>query len=50
MTADPALRAYPENGPPRDHPSEYLLLQLLKDIQAGQGTFLIVSKTIDHSG
>jgi hypothetical protein len=50
MTADPALRAYPENGPPRDDPSEDLLLQLLQDIEAGQGTFLIVSKTIDNSG
>ncbi|HST83129.1 MAG TPA: hypothetical protein VLL08_15450 [Kineosporiaceae bacterium] len=50
MTADPTLRAYPENGPVRDDPSEDLLFQLLQDIEAGQGTFLIVNKTIDPSG
>jgi hypothetical protein len=50
MASDPILRAYPENGPVRDDPSVDVLFQLLQDIEAGQGTFLIVVKTIDPSG
>ena len=50
MASDPILRAYPENGPVRDDPSAEVLLQLLQDIEAGRGTFLVVVKTIDPSG
>jgi len=51
MTAEPPiLRAKPESGETWDDPSEDLLFMLLEDIEAGQGTFLIVERTADASG
>jgi hypothetical protein len=50
MTTDPILRAYPENGPVWDDPSEDLLFELFRDIEAGEGTFLIVKRATDPNG
>jgi hypothetical protein len=46
----PILRAIPEVGQAWDDPSEDLLFMLLGDIEAGEGTFLIVERTADPSG
>jgi hypothetical protein len=50
MTAEPILRACPENGREWDDPSEDLLFELLRDIEDGHGTLLIVERTTDPSG
>ena len=50
MPTDPILRACPEHGPSFDNPSEDLLFLLLEDIEAGEGTFLIVERVVDPSG
>src|SRR5215472_17740047 len=50
MAAPPILRAIPEVGQQWDDPSEDLLFILLQDIEAGEGTYLIVERTTDHSG
>ena len=47
---EPVLRARPEVGEPRDDPSEDALFLLLEDIEAGEGTFLIVERTADLDG
>ena len=47
MANDPILRACPEYGPSWDDPSEDLLFLLLQDIEAGEGTFLIVERIAD---
>ncbi|SRR5258708_39726850 len=46
----PILRAIPEAGRPWDNPSEDLLFILLEDIEAGEGSFLIIQRTTDPSG
>lgn len=46
----PTLRAKPEVGPDLDDPSEAALFELLQDIEAGEGTFLIVERTSDRKG
>jgi hypothetical protein len=50
VVAWPILRAIPEVGELWDDPSEDLLFELLSDIEAGQGTFLIVERLTDPSG
>jgi hypothetical protein len=50
MAAPTILRAIPEVGQHWDDPSEDLLLILLQDIEAGEGSFLIVERTTDPSG
>ena len=40
----------PEAGRSWDDPSEDLLFILLEDIEAGQGSFLIIERTNDPSG
>lgn len=50
MTSGPILRAQPENGRTWDDPSEDLLFTLLEDIESGEGTFLVVTRTADASG
>jgi hypothetical protein len=50
MTSGPILRAQPENGRSWDDPSAELLLTLLEEIESGQGTFLIVTRTTDPNG
>ena len=46
----PILRAISEAGQTWDDPSEDLLFMLLEDIDGGQGSYLIVERTADHSG
>jgi hypothetical protein len=46
----PRSCALPEEGRSWDNPSEDLLLLLLKDIEAGEGSFLIVERTADSTG
>lgn len=51
MASDaPILRAIPEVGQTWDDPSEDLLFMLLEDIEAGEGTYVIVERTSDSSG
>ena len=51
MTAQrPILRAIPEAGRTWEDPSEDLLFMLLADVEAGEGTFLIVERTTDPTG
>ncbi|MBO0834376.1 MAG: hypothetical protein J2P28_02515 [Actinobacteria bacterium] len=50
MAVPPVLRAIPEVGQQWYDPSEDLLFILLQDIEAGEGTFLIVERTTDPSG
>jgi hypothetical protein len=49
MPLPPILRAIPEVGQQWDDPSEDLLFMLLEDIEAGEGSFLIVERTTDPS-
>ena len=49
MTA-PLLRAIPESGPSYDDPSEDALFEFLSDIDAGEGTWLIVERVVDATG
>jgi hypothetical protein len=49
MTAT-RLRAVPESGPSCDDPSEDTLFELLGDIDAGEGTWLIVERVGDSTG
>jgi hypothetical protein len=49
MTA-PQLRATPEFGPSYDDPSEDALFELLEDLDAGEGTWLIVERVSDATG
>ena len=50
MAASPILRAIPEVGRSWDDPSEDQLFKLLENIEAGEGSFLIVERTTDPSG
>jgi hypothetical protein len=50
MAPPPILRAIPEAGRSWDDPSEDLLFILLEDIEAGDGSFLIVERTTDPTG
>ena len=43
----PILRAVPESGPSYDDPSEDLLFELLSDIEAGEGSWLIIERLSD---
>lgn len=45
-----AIRAVMENGDTYDDPSEDVLLLLLEDLAAGEGSWLIVEKVADASG
>jgi hypothetical protein len=44
------LRALIESGERWDDPSEDLLFDLLSDIEAGEGSFLIVERAADVNG
>ncbi|GAA5028480.1 hypothetical protein GCM10023258_24020 [Terrabacter aeriphilus] len=44
------FRAVMENGDTYDDPSEDVLLLLLEDVAAGDGTWVIVEKVVDASG
>lgn len=46
----PLLRALSESGASHDDPSEELLFDLLAEVEAGEGTFLIVERAADPSG
>ena len=46
----PMFRAVMENGDTYDDPSEDVLLLLLEDLAAGDGSWLIVEKVADASG
>jgi len=50
MALGPILRAIPETGQSWDDPSEDLLFILLGDIEAGEGSFLIIERTTDPTG
>ncbi len=44
------FRAVMENGDTYDDPSEDVLLLLLEDLAAGDGSWVIVEKVVDASG
>lgn len=46
----PNLRVTNESGETWDDPTEDLLFMLLEDIEAGEGTFLILERLSDASG
>lgn len=46
----PMFRAVMENGDTYDDPSEDVLLLLLEDLAAGDGSWIIVEKVADASG
>jgi hypothetical protein len=46
----PLLRAIPESGPTTVDPSEDMLYELLSDVDAGRGAWLIVERVADTSG
>ena len=50
MSYAPVIRATAESGDVIDDPSEDALFMMLDDIEAGEGTYLIVASLRDHSG
>lgn len=50
VPATPTLRVTNESGESWDDPSEDLLFMLLEDVEAGEGTFLILERMSDASG
>jgi hypothetical protein len=50
MTSEPVLRATAESGDVVDDPSEDALFEMFEDIEAGEGTYLIVDALQDQTG
>jgi hypothetical protein len=50
MDFEPVIRATSESGDVIDDPSEDALFMMLEDIEAGEGTFLIVESLDDATG
>lgn len=50
MSNEPALRATAESGDVIDDPSEDALFLMFEDLEAGEGTYLIVDSLADPTG